>query len=169
VRIDFDQIRALIPHREPFIFVKSAEIVGIGEIHGICLWEPENPVFKGHFPELKIVPGVLLIEAAAQLAAVLLAHQSRESNEAAHQTHSQNMLGVLTGVRRASFHKPVLPSDSIHFQVTINHSMAGMVSISAEAQNTHGQKVCKCELSVALAEKSSLIPEAERRVIEPST
>jgi 3-hydroxyacyl-[acyl-carrier-protein] dehydratase len=59
-------IRDLLPHREPFIFVDALESVSMEEIRAFRVFKPEEKMFEGHFPGYPIVPGVILIEAMAQ-------------------------------------------------------------------------------------------------------
>ncbi len=156
VKLDASQVTRLIPHRAPFLFVVSAEVLGPHDIRGTCRWDAGNPLFDGHFPAFPVVPGVLMMEAAAQLAGVLIAHQAQQ-REPSGATALEDPIGVLIGVKRASFHKPVLPDESLIYNLTIDNFVAGMVSARAEAVGATGQKVCKCELSVAIVEKSSLV------------
>ncbi len=143
VSLDRSQVQALIPHRPPFLFVESAELRDGRAVRGICQWPRDNPLLQGHFPAVQIVPGVLLVEAAAQLAAVLLASRARPA------AHPQ--IGMLTGIRRASFHRPVLPEEAVDFSVELGQSMDGMAWLSAEGQDEAGRRVCQCEIRVALA------------------
>ncbi len=156
VNLDATQVARLIPHRAPFLFVESVEIIGACDIFGACRLEPYNPIFDGHFPGFPVVPGVLMVEAAAQVAGVLMAYQAQQ-RETSDTASAINPIGVLIGVKRASFHKPVLPGELLIYTVTIDNVVAGMVSAWAEAVGGAGQKVCKCELSIAIVEKSSLI------------
>lgn len=152
-----DQLQLLIPHRRPFNFVESAEIVGQSEINGVCTWDLQNPIFEGHFPEFSVVPGVLIVEAAAQLAGVLIAYNGQKILDDAPGGASGQYIGVLIGIKRASFHKPVFPGDKISFKVSVGNPMAGMIIAKGEAVGADARKICKCELSIAIVEKSSLI------------
>ena len=71
--INIDEIKNLLPHREPFLFVDKCEITEVG-IQGVGYRKflPNEFFFKGHFPELPIVPGVILIEALAQTAGIVV-------------------------------------------------------------------------------------------------
>jgi 3-hydroxyacyl-[acyl-carrier-protein] dehydratase len=158
------QIERFIPHRAPFNFVESAEVFGQYDISGVCSWKPENPIFAGHFPDFPVVPGVLIVEAAAQLAGVLIAYNAEQRGLSAADTPSVDMVGMLIGVKRASFHRPVLPGDKLFFKVALGNEMGGMVSASAEGYSASNDKTVKCELSVAVVNKASLIGAAEKDV-----
>ena len=102
------QILELIPHREPFIFVRDANILSEIEISGTAYWDESHPILKGHFPRQPVVPGICQVEACAQLAGVLLAWNARQSNI------SRNMLGVLGAIRQAKFQGLLLPGSSLN-------------------------------------------------------
>jgi 3-hydroxyacyl-[acyl-carrier-protein] dehydratase len=154
VALDAERIVALIPHRAPFLFVRSARRVSATEITGEVRWDADNPNFGGHFPAFPVVPGVLLIEAAAQLAGLLIASRAQEG--AADASTSRGKLGMLIGVQRASFHKPVLPEDVLRYQLRLGNAVGGMFSASAQALNAQGHKVFKGEISVAAVDRHRL-------------
>lgn len=152
-----EAVEALIPHRDPFLFVESAEVIDRNLVRGTCRWSPESAIFKGHFPGFPIVPGVLAVEAAAQLAGTLLVHRADQMGQAERGNEETKMLGVLIGIKRASFHRPVLPGRRIYFDVKVGNPVGGMVAVEAIGQSQTGQKVCKCELSIALVNKADLV------------
>lgn len=98
-------IQALIPHRDPFLFLDYAWIESENEVYGHALWTAAHPILQGHFPQKPIVPGVCLIEAGAQLAGVLLHWQSQK------QFKLQNGFGVLASVRNAKFKLALVPEE----------------------------------------------------------
>ena len=71
--VNSDEIKNLLPHRDPFLFVDKCEIIEVG-IKGVGYRKflPNEFFFKGHFPKLPIVPGVILIEALAQTAGIVV-------------------------------------------------------------------------------------------------
>jgi 3-hydroxyacyl-[acyl-carrier-protein] dehydratase len=158
VILDQAQVETLIPHRAPFLFVKSAVVVSTTEIRGIVVWDTDNPAFEGHFPGFPIVPGVLMVEAAAQLAGVLIAYQATRAaaNADGAGEKAKRPLGMLVGVRRASFHKPVYPDVPVHYSVKLGNAIGGMASISAEAADGEGARVFKGEVNVAAVDSARL-------------
>ena len=105
-----NQIEELIPHREPFLFVDQCEIIVEGE-HGISnrKFNDNEYFFKGHFPGNPIVPGVIIVEAMAQTAGIVVSYKLREYKEKS---------VLFMSVNRAKFRRPVLPNDNISFEVS---------------------------------------------------
>jgi 3-hydroxyacyl-[acyl-carrier-protein] dehydratase len=155
VKLNSEQIESLIPHRRPFLFVKSATIVSTSEIEGVAQWDAGNPILEGHFPGFPVVPGVLIVEAAAQIAGLLISFNGSKrssDDDAASGSH----LGMLIGVKRASFHKPVFAGDLLTFNVKLANPIGGMISTAIEASGVDDKKVFKGEISVAVVDRLHL-------------
>src|SRR5690242_10101888 len=90
-------VRTVLPHREPFLFVDHVLEIGERRIVAVRTFPPEEPFFAGHFPERPVVPGVILVEGLAQTMAYLVLVQ-----RAAPQV-------FLAGIERARFHAAVEP------------------------------------------------------------
>ena len=108
--IGINEILTLIPHRYPFLLVDKVSIIKEGEegigIKNITMNEPQ---FTGHFPENPVMPGVLMIEAMAQTAAVTVMSNHADGAKK----------GVFfMSVESAKFRKPVLPGDQLKMHVT---------------------------------------------------
>ena len=72
MKLEKTEIMKILPHREPFLFLNSIDIIEKGESGiGYIEFSPKEPFFKGHFPDNPIVPGVIIIEALAQAAGVV--------------------------------------------------------------------------------------------------
>tara|TARA_Y100000768_G_scaffold97431_1_gene71013 strand:+ start:59 stop:493 length:435 start_codon:yes stop_codon:yes gene_type:complete len=107
--IEKDEIEQLIPHRDPFLFVDKCQILISGE-HGIShkIFNENEYFFKGHFPNNPIVPGVIIVEAMAQTAGIVVSHKLRDYKEKS---------VLFMSVNKAKFRKPILPNDNVTFEV----------------------------------------------------
>lgn len=144
--LDTDAIRARIPHRDPFLFVRCAEILGADTIHGVAHWSAAHPIISGHFPSLGIVPGVCQIEALAQLAGVLIA----ETGSAPCDT-----VGVLGAVRKAFFKAPLWPAEDL--QMTCRLRSLGQASYLVTAEGRSADRlILSAEFVLALRRKDLL-------------
>lgn len=110
--VDYSKIMDLLPHRYPFLLVDKVEDIILGEsARGIKNVTMNEQVFQGHFPKDPIFPGVLIVEAMAQTAAVL-ALLSLGSDSA----HEQKSIYFMT-IDNVKFRKPVRPGDVINLVV----------------------------------------------------
>jgi 3-hydroxymyristoyl/3-hydroxydecanoyl-(acyl carrier protein) dehydratase len=104
MRLKRKEIKEIIPYSEPFLFVDEAEIIGENEIIGSLQTRPDDYYFKGHFVDFKIMPGVLVVEAIAQLSTILL----RKKIE-----NHKNYHFLAYDVRSVQFLKPIFPGEKI--------------------------------------------------------
>ena len=144
--IESDEIKNLLPHREPFLFLDKCEIIEDG-VKGVGFRKflPNEFFFKGHFPELPIVPGVILIEALAQTAGIVVS-KSFDNEE------DRSVLFV--SVSDAKFRKPVLPNDDISFEVEKLNDVKSVYKFFGLAKN-NSTKVCEAKFSAMIINKSS--------------
>jgi len=119
VEIDIDGIMKMIPHRYPFLMIdKVTDIVPHERATGIKCVSIGEPHFQGHFPVKPIMPGVLIIEAMAQTAAVLVVHSLGPE--------ALNKIVYFMSIDNARFRKPVVPGDVVALRVeTIRHRGSG--------------------------------------------
>jgi 3-hydroxyacyl-[acyl-carrier-protein] dehydratase len=108
--IDIQRIMQMIPHRYPFLLIDRVVDVVIGESAvGIKNVSINENYFQGHFPQHPVMPGVLMIEAMAQTAAVLVVHTLGPESE--------GKLVYFMSVDNARFRHPVFPGDQLHVKV----------------------------------------------------
>lgn len=108
--IMIEEIKQLIPHRYPLLLVDRVVDVRLGESAvGIKNVSVNEEIFQGHFPQKAIFPGVLIIEAMAQTAAVLVMKSMGDD--------LQNKLVYFMSIEEAKFRKPVVPGDRLEMQV----------------------------------------------------
>jgi len=111
--INIDQIKKLIPHRAPFLLIDRVEHVVLdSEATGIKMVSGNEPYFAGHFPDFPVMPGVLIVEALAQTASVMVA--------ATIPGVTAGKLVFFTTVEKARFRQPVRPGDVVKLHVVKN-------------------------------------------------
>jgi 3-hydroxyacyl-[acyl-carrier-protein] dehydratase len=107
--LDVEQIKKLLPHRAPFLFVERlTDIVPFESAVGHKAVSFNEPHFAGHFPDYAVMPGVLIVEAMAQASGALIVHSMALSK-----TPSVFFMGI----DKARFRKPVVPGDMLKFVV----------------------------------------------------
>lgn len=113
-KMDIDQIKALIPHRDPFLFVDKVLScdLELGTITAVKTVTGKEAFFAGHFPGQPIMPGVLIIEALAQAGAIYISKKGTPG------------LKVLLSVGEFKFRRPVYPGDTILLSMEVIHFSA---------------------------------------------
>ncbi len=102
LHLDKEQIKKILPHREPFLFVDEILEVLPGEyVIGKKIVRKDEVFFKGHFPGFPIFPGVLIVETAAQISAFIILTMPEK----------ENLFGYFTGIENFRFKKIVRPGD----------------------------------------------------------
>jgi 3-hydroxyacyl-[acyl-carrier-protein] dehydratase len=108
--LDTRAIQEILPHRYPFLLVdKIVELTPRQKIVGIKQITFNEYFFQGHFPDAPVMPGVLIIEALAQVGAILAL---REMEDRA------NKIPFFSGIEKARFRRPVVPGDTLFLEVT---------------------------------------------------
>ena len=109
MKLSITEIKELIPHRKPFLFIDECEIIIPGK-QGISIkkFKSNEYFFEGHFPNNPIVPGVIIVEAMAQTAGIVVSYQLKDYKEKS---------VLFMSVNKAKFRKPILPDDSVSFEV----------------------------------------------------
>ena len=108
--IHIEEIMRALPHRYPFLLVdRIVDIVANESATGIKCVTASEPHFQGHFPEKPIMPGVLIIEAMAQTAAVLVIVSQK--------IDPTGKLVYFMSINEARFRRPVIPGDTLHIEV----------------------------------------------------
>ena len=136
-------ILGLIPHRDPFLFISQAQVISETEIEGVACWSATHPIFKGHFPGQPIVPGVVQVEACAQLAGVLMSFNNPQA------LAEHNKLGVLGAIRQAKFKNILLPASTLQITCQIRRISTNFFLAKAKG-STANQLILNCELVIVL-------------------
>ena len=150
-RLDINQIRAILPHRYPFLLVDRIEEMDPDRIVGIKNITYNEPQFTGHFPDFPVMPGVLIVEAMAQTAGVLVLHNMPDR---------ANKLVLLVAIENARFRRPVVPGDTLRMEMKILKRKASVAKMSGVA-TVDGLVVAEAEVMCKLADKEEK-PVAER-------
>ncbi|SEA68480.1 3-hydroxyacyl-[acyl-carrier-protein] dehydratase [Thalassobacillus cyri] len=138
--MNINEIKEIIPHRYPFLLIDQIEEVVEGErAVGYKNVTVNEPFFQGHFPEYPVMPGVLIVEALAQVGAVAML--KKEDN--------QGKLAFFTGIDKCRFKRQVQPGDRLKLEVEIVRAKGPMGKGKAKA-TVDGELACEAEIMFAL-------------------
>ena len=136
-----NQIAAILPHRYPFALVDRIVDGEEGKwAKGIKCVSANEPFFQGHFPQYHVMPGVLIIEALAQVGAVAVLSMPEHKGK----------IGFLGAIKNARFRRQVTPGDVLELACTITRQKGSVAVAEAEAV-VNGQQAVTAELTFALA------------------
>ena len=143
IAIDINQILKLLPHRYPFLLVdRVLEFTPRQSITAIKNVTINEPFFQGHFPDFPVMPGVLIIEALAQTAA-LLTFTEEKADDAVY---------YFAGIDGARFKKPVLPGDQLVMVATYQREKAGIYKFHVKA-TVDGELAAEADITCAVRRK----------------
>jgi beta-hydroxyacyl-ACP dehydratase FabZ len=144
--LDITAIQHCLPHRYPFLLVdRITEIVPRQRIVGIKNVTMNEPFFQGHFPGYPIMPGVLIIEAMAQVGAVLAFSEEEKP---------QRKLVFFRGIDKAKFRKPVVPGDQLRMELKVVQIRSQVWRLQAMAY-VNDSLVCEAELKAMIADRDA--------------
>jgi 3-hydroxyacyl-[acyl-carrier-protein] dehydratase len=140
-------IKRLLPHRYPFLMIDRLTEIRPGV--SAVAWKKvsiEEPHFAGHFPSHPVMPGVLIVEALAQVGAILALREIERREE---------KLVLFSGIERARFRQPVVPGDTLVLEVTALRIGSRVQRMKGEAK-VEGRVVAEAEIMSVVAERSGI-------------
>lgn len=146
--LDVNEIRRILPHRYPFLLVDRIVELEKERIVGIKNVTVNEPFFQGHFPEFPVMPGVLIVEAMAQTAGVLVLKSIPDRD---------SKLVLLVSIEMAKFRRPVVPGDQLRIEMTVIRRK-GSVAKMAGRVTVDGVLVSEAEVMCKLQDKEPLVP-----------
>ena len=139
-----NEIAAILPHRYPFSLVDRIVDGEAGQwARGIKCVSVNEPFFQGHFPQYHVMPGVLILEALAQVGAVAVLSLPEHRGK----------IGFLGAVKNARFRRQVTPGDVLELECTILRQK-GVVAIAQARATVDGQEAVTAELTFALSKNA---------------
>ncbi|KGR75145.1 3-hydroxyacyl-ACP dehydratase FabZ [Ureibacillus sinduriensis] len=139
---DIQKIKEIIKHRYPFLLVdRVLELEEGKRAVGIKNVTINDPFFNGHFPNYPVMPGVLIVEALAQLSAVVML--VKDGNK--------GRLGLLAGIDNCRFKKQVKPGDQLRLEVEITR-LKGPIGKGKGKATVDGESVCEMDLIFAFGD-----------------
>ena len=141
--LDIEEIRNILPHRYPMLLVDRILELEPERIVGIKNVTVNEPFFQGHFPDFPVMPGVLIVEAMAQVAGVLVLKTIPDR---------ASKLVLLAGIDNAKFRRPVLPGDQLRIEMTVVKKKASVAKMQGVA-TVDGAVVAEVEVLCKLADR----------------
>ncbi len=137
--MDIGEVLEHLPHRFPFLLIDRIRAIEIGKrIVALKNVTINEPFFQGHFPQRPIMPGVLILEAMAQAAGILVFRTQGDKPDV-------NSVYYLAGIDKARFKRPVVPGDQLEIEVVLERGVRGVWKFSCVAR-VDGGVVCEAEM-----------------------
>ena len=146
--LDINEIRRILPHRYPMLLVDRIVEMTEDRVVGIKCVTGNEPFFQGHFPDFPVMPGVLIVEAMAQAAGVMVLTQIADR---------EKKLVLLVSIENAKFRRPVVPGDTLRMEMSIVRRKASIAKLAGRA-TVDGNVVAEAEVMCKLADREEAVP-----------
>lgn len=141
--MDINEIRRVLPHRYPMLLVDRIVEMEAERVVGIKNVTQNEVFFQGHFPDFPVMPGVLIVEAMAQAAGVMVLSSIPDRDK---------KLVLLVAIENARFRKPVVPGDQLRMEMSVIKRKASVAKLAGRA-TVDGVLVAEAEVMCKLADK----------------
>jgi 3-hydroxyacyl-[acyl-carrier-protein] dehydratase len=147
IQLNLEQIKGVIPHRYPFLLLDrvTSLIPAEGKAVGFKNVSANDNFLQGHFPDMPIMPGVLQLEALAQLGGVLVGHTESGAGK----------IGLFTGLDNVRWRRMVTPGDRLDLEVELTYMRKSLVKMKGRA-SVEGQVTVEADMMFSLMPTASL-------------
>lgn len=140
--LNIEQIKQILPHREPFLMVDRVDELTPGvSAKGVKAVSGNEWFFMGHFSDKKVMPGVLIVEAIAQMGGIALLSKD----------DMRGKLAFLGKIKNARFRQKVVPGDTLELEATLD-TVKESIGLGSGKAYVNGKLAVSCELTFAIGE-----------------
>ncbi len=139
MKLNLEEIKQIIPHRDPFLLLDEIVELNEKDAVGIKHVTKDEFYFKGHFPDKPVVPGVILVESLAQVGAVIILSDEKHKGKIAY----------FTGIKNAKFRKSVIPGDILYLHCELT-KVKGSFGFGSGKAYVKDDLVCEVDISFAI-------------------
>ena len=148
MNLNIEEIKKLIPHRKPFLFIEHCKIIERGKIgESFRVFYSNEYFFEGHFPGAPVMPGVLIVEAMAQVGGILALSKVPDP---------ENYLTYFLKINNVKFKKQVNPGDTLIFDLTLDEPIRRGICAMTGKAFVNGALVTEAELMAQIVKTKNI-------------